>query len=281
MGSRRCSTTSLWWPMRGLLLAGTVMDRLGLEAMLDEVVRPPAAGRGVRREGAVGGGVDAGGAAHTSTTQTGCGPAVLPFAVAAPSTVGTWLRSFTLALGHELHPSPAPRPQPPPAHLRAHPRDSARPSTHPKRHKPTRNPPPPAPHAPTAPAAHAPAQHQPTTPQPATPPAHRWIQAKRLGRGHDGVAGRAETLPFRSDGWAAGRDPGCRARRVGGRAGGGRNPGRLGRRCGEGRAHRRRPGPVVPVHSRRGHAHQPGVRHGQPGQSAASPWTSPPTTGGP
>ena len=30
----------------GLLLAGTVMDRLGLEAMLDEVVRPPGSGRG-------------------------------------------------------------------------------------------------------------------------------------------------------------------------------------------------------------------------------------------
>jgi hypothetical protein len=30
----------------GLLLAGTVMDRLGLEAMLDDVVCPPAAGRG-------------------------------------------------------------------------------------------------------------------------------------------------------------------------------------------------------------------------------------------
>lgn len=30
----------------GLLLAGTVMDRLGLEAMIDEVVVPPGAGRG-------------------------------------------------------------------------------------------------------------------------------------------------------------------------------------------------------------------------------------------
>ena len=29
----------------GLLLAGTVTQRLGLEAMLDEVVRPPEAGR--------------------------------------------------------------------------------------------------------------------------------------------------------------------------------------------------------------------------------------------
>ncbi len=30
----------------GLLLAGTVMDRLGLEALIDEVVRPPESGRG-------------------------------------------------------------------------------------------------------------------------------------------------------------------------------------------------------------------------------------------
>ncbi len=30
----------------GLLLAGTVMGRLGLESLIDEVVRPPEAGRG-------------------------------------------------------------------------------------------------------------------------------------------------------------------------------------------------------------------------------------------
>ena len=30
----------------GLLLACTVMDRLGLEAVIDEAVRPPGAGRG-------------------------------------------------------------------------------------------------------------------------------------------------------------------------------------------------------------------------------------------
>ena len=51
----------------GLLLAGTVMSRLGLEALIDEVVRPggPPSGRvgGLRRgsQGAVFGGVDAGG----------------------------------------------------------------------------------------------------------------------------------------------------------------------------------------------------------------------------
>ena len=85
----------------GLLLAGTVMDRLGLEAMLDEVVRPPSAGRG---SGAkvlslvasmlVGGSFidDADRLRAGSTAQ------VLPFRPVAPSTLGTWLRSFTF--GH-------------------------------------------------------------------------------------------------------------------------------------------------------------------------------------
>ena len=42
----------LWWPMRGLLLAGTVMDRLGLEALIDDTVRlggSAGAGRGAAR----------------------------------------------------------------------------------------------------------------------------------------------------------------------------------------------------------------------------------------
>ncbi|MDE0067854.1 MAG: hypothetical protein OXN44_13410, partial [Acidimicrobiaceae bacterium] len=30
----------------GLVLAGTVMERLGLEALIDEAVRPPESGRG-------------------------------------------------------------------------------------------------------------------------------------------------------------------------------------------------------------------------------------------
>ena len=85
----------------GLLLAGTVMDRLGLVAMIDEVVRPPAAGRG---SGAKALSVVASmlvGGSHIDDTdrlRAGSAQAVLPFAVAAPSTVGTWLRSFTF--GH-------------------------------------------------------------------------------------------------------------------------------------------------------------------------------------
>ena len=77
------------------------MDRLGLEAMLDEVVRPPGAGRG---SGAkvlslvasmlVGGShID-----DTDRLRAGSAGAVLPFVVAAPSTAGSFLRSFTF--GH-------------------------------------------------------------------------------------------------------------------------------------------------------------------------------------
>ena len=82
----------------GLLLAGTVMDRLGLEAMLDEVVRPPGSGRGSGAKALslvasmlVGGSFidDADRLRAGSTAQ------VLPFRPA--STLGTWLRSFTLA----------------------------------------------------------------------------------------------------------------------------------------------------------------------------------------
>ena len=85
----------------GLLLAGTVMDRLGLEAMLDAVVRPPSAGRGsgakalsVVASMLVGGSFidDADRLRAGSTAQ------VLPFGPVAPSTLGTWLRSFTF--GH-------------------------------------------------------------------------------------------------------------------------------------------------------------------------------------
>ena len=95
----------------GLLLAGTVMGRLGLEAMLDEVVRPPAAGRGsgakalsVVASMLVGGSfID-----DTDRLRAGSAGAVLPFEPAAPSTVGTWLRSFSwghirqLDRAHEL-----------------------------------------------------------------------------------------------------------------------------------------------------------------------------------
>ena len=85
----------------GLLVAGTLMGRLGLEAMLDEVVRPPAAGRGsgakalsVVASMLVGGSrID-----DADRLRSGSGSAVLPFAVSAPSTLGTFLRSFTF--GH-------------------------------------------------------------------------------------------------------------------------------------------------------------------------------------
>ncbi|MCQ3805864.1 MAG: hypothetical protein OXB92_10680 [Acidimicrobiaceae bacterium] len=85
----------------GLSLAGTVMDRLGLEAMVDEVVRPPSSGRGsgakalsVVASMLVGGSFidDADRLRSGSTAQ------VLPVEVSAPSTLGTWLRSFTF--GH-------------------------------------------------------------------------------------------------------------------------------------------------------------------------------------
>ena len=46
----------------GLLLAGTVMDRLGLEALIDDTVRlGGSAGAGAGPQGVDGGGVDAGG----------------------------------------------------------------------------------------------------------------------------------------------------------------------------------------------------------------------------
>ena len=81
----------------GLLLAGTVMDRLGLEALIDGAVRPPGAGRGsgakalsVVASMLVGGSfID-----DTERLRAGSAEVVLPFAVSAPSTVGTWLRSF-------------------------------------------------------------------------------------------------------------------------------------------------------------------------------------------
>ena len=85
----------------GLLLAGTVMDRLGLEALIDAVVRPPGAGRGsgakalsVVASMLVGGSfID-----DTDRLRAGASAQVLPFRVSAPSTVGTFLRSFTF--GH-------------------------------------------------------------------------------------------------------------------------------------------------------------------------------------
>ena len=86
----------------GLLLAGTVMSRLGLEALIDEVVRPGgSAGSGAGRKVLtlvasmlVGGCcID-----DVQRLRSGSAAAVLPFAPLAPSTAGSFLRSFTF--GH-------------------------------------------------------------------------------------------------------------------------------------------------------------------------------------
>ena len=81
----------------GLLLAGTVMDRLGLKELIDATVRPPESGRGSGAKALtlaasmlVGGSFidDAG------RLRAGSASAVLGFEPLAPSTLGTWLRSF-------------------------------------------------------------------------------------------------------------------------------------------------------------------------------------------
>ena len=87
----------------GLLLTGTVMHRLGLEAMVDETVRLDGrvAGSGSGRKVLtlvasmlVGGCcID-----DVERLRAGASQAVLPFAVVAPSTAGSFLRSFTF--GH-------------------------------------------------------------------------------------------------------------------------------------------------------------------------------------
>ena len=87
----------------GLLLAGTVMERLGLEALIDETVRLDGreAGSGSGRKVLtlvssmlVGGRcID-----DADRLRAGASQAVLPFRVMAPSTVGSFLRSFTF--GH-------------------------------------------------------------------------------------------------------------------------------------------------------------------------------------
>ena len=86
----------------GLLLAGTVMSRLGLEALIDDTVRlGGSAGAGAGRKvltlasSALVGGrcID-----DTDRLRSGSAGAVLPFEVMAPSTEGTFLRSFTF--GH-------------------------------------------------------------------------------------------------------------------------------------------------------------------------------------
>ena len=86
----------------GLLLAGSLMGRLGLEALIDETVRPAGcAGSGAGRKALtlvasmlVGGScID-----DADRLRSGAAGAVLGFVPLAPSTLGTFLRSFTL--GH-------------------------------------------------------------------------------------------------------------------------------------------------------------------------------------
>ena len=78
----------------GLLSAGSVMDRLGSEALIDEAVRPAQAGRGSGHKvlslvsSMLLGGVCIDDA---DRLRAGSVQAVLPFVVAAPSTLGSFL----------------------------------------------------------------------------------------------------------------------------------------------------------------------------------------------
>ena len=91
----------LWWLMRGLLLAGTVMHRLGLEALIDDTVRLDGrvAGSG-RKVLSLVASMLVGGRCidDVQRLRSGSAAAVLPFAVVAPSTAESFLRSFTF--GH-------------------------------------------------------------------------------------------------------------------------------------------------------------------------------------
>ena len=87
----------------GLLLAGTVMHRLGLEALIDDAVRLDGrvAGSGSGRKVlSLVASVLVGGCCidDVRRLRSGSAAAVLPFAVVAPSTAGSFLRSFTF--GH-------------------------------------------------------------------------------------------------------------------------------------------------------------------------------------
>ena len=86
----------------GLLLAGTVMSRLGLEALIDDTVRPGgSAGSGAGRKVlSLVASMLVGGCCidDTDRLRAGASGAVLPFRVVAPSTAGSFLRSFTF--GH-------------------------------------------------------------------------------------------------------------------------------------------------------------------------------------
>jgi hypothetical protein len=83
----------------GLILAGTLMARLGLEALIGRWVRTGSANAG-RKILTVVAAMMAGGTHidHVDVLRAGATGRVLPFTIAAPSTVGTFLRSFTF--GH-------------------------------------------------------------------------------------------------------------------------------------------------------------------------------------
>ena len=84
----------------GLLLVGTVMHRLGLEALIDETVRLDGrvAGSGSGRKVlSLVASMLVGGCCidDVQRLQSGSAAAVLAFGVVAPSTAGSFLRSFT------------------------------------------------------------------------------------------------------------------------------------------------------------------------------------------
>ena len=95
----------------GLLTAATLMDRLGLEAVVDEVVRLGGRAGGARPGRKVltlaasmllgGSHID-----HTDRLRAGSTGEVLPFRPMASSTVGTFLRSLTW--GHVRQPGQSP-----------------------------------------------------------------------------------------------------------------------------------------------------------------------------
>ncbi len=84
----------------GLLAAGTLMDRLGLEDVVDGTVRLEGRVGGAhpgRKVCTVVAAMLVGGSHidHVGRLRAGSTDRVLPHAVMAPSTVGTFLRSFT------------------------------------------------------------------------------------------------------------------------------------------------------------------------------------------
>jgi hypothetical protein len=83
----------------GLIVAGTLMARLGLETLINRWVRTGSANAG-RKILTVVAAMMAGATHidHVEVLRAGATQRVLPFTVAAPSTVGTFLRSFTF--GH-------------------------------------------------------------------------------------------------------------------------------------------------------------------------------------